>query len=48
MAADMGFELRKHNVACISLWPGAVATDTIQASENGAGVRIETEFFTFD
>lgn len=30
MAADMAVELRKQNVACISLWPGAVKTEIIQ------------------
>lgn len=30
MAADMAVELRKQNVACISLWPGAVKTELIQ------------------
>ncbi|CAF0923213.1 unnamed protein product [Adineta ricciae] len=39
MAADTGTELRKHNVASISLWPGAVFTETIQASENSVGFR---------
>jgi len=39
LAADTGFELRKSNVASISLWPGAVFTDTIQASENNADFR---------
>jgi len=39
MAADTAVELKKHNVASISLWPGAVATETIQASPNGAGFR---------
>jgi len=29
MAADCGFELREHNVTFISLWPGAVATETL-------------------
>ena len=29
MAADMAVELRKQNVACISLWPGIVKTDTL-------------------
>ncbi|XP_052788269.1 dehydrogenase/reductase SDR family member 1-like [Mya arenaria] len=36
MAADCGAELRKHNVAFVSLWPGPVATenviDTIQTN----------------
>ena len=39
MAADTAQELRKFNVASISLWPGAVFTDTIQASENNANVQ---------
>ncbi len=29
MAVDCGIELKSHNVACISLWPGAVKTETI-------------------
>ncbi|WAR19567.1 DHRS1-like protein [Mya arenaria] len=29
MAADCGFELRKQNVAFVSLWPGAVGTETV-------------------
>ena len=29
MAADMAVELRKQNVACVSLWPGAVRTEHI-------------------
>ncbi|CAF0836123.1 unnamed protein product [Rotaria sordida] len=37
MAADTAFELRKHNVGSISLWPGGVGTDTILASEHNAG-----------
>jgi len=31
MAADCGMELRKENVAFISLWPGAVKTEIIQS-----------------
>lgn len=27
MAADCAFELKKHNVAFVSLWPGAVKTE---------------------
>ena len=27
MAADCGVELRKHQVACISVWPGGVQTE---------------------
>lgn len=30
MAADMAVELKKQNVACISLWPGPVRTELIQ------------------
>ena len=30
MAADMAVELRKQNVACVSLWPGPVKTELIQ------------------
>jgi dehydrogenase/reductase SDR family protein 1 len=37
MAADTAIELKKFNVASISLWPGAVLTETIQQSEKNAG-----------
>ena len=30
MAADCAIELKKHNVAMVSLWPGAVKTEYIQ------------------
>ena len=30
MAADMAVELREQNVACVSLWPGAVFTEQIK------------------
>ena len=29
MAVDCGLELKKHNVACLSLYPGAVKTELI-------------------
>ena len=29
MAVDCAHELRRHNVACVSLWPGAVQTENI-------------------
>jgi len=29
MAADMAVELNKQNVACVSLWPGAVMTEHV-------------------
>ena len=35
MAADCGLELKKHNVAFVSLWPGPVKTEhMLNASEN--------------
>ena len=35
MAADCGLELKKHNVAFVSLWPGAVKTEhMLNAAEN--------------
>jgi NAD(P)-dependent dehydrogenase (short-subunit alcohol dehydrogenase family) len=40
MATDTAVELKKYNVASISIWPGAVLTDTIQESKNNAGVYI--------
>jgi len=36
MAADCGFELRKHNVAFVSLWPGFVGTETVLFQLNDA------------
>jgi hypothetical protein len=45
MAADTGFELKKFNVASISLWPGAVETETIKASTHGDGVCIHFDYF---
>ena len=41
MAADTAIELKNYNIASISLWPGAVLTDTIQASKNNANVKID-------
>jgi len=36
MAKDMAFELREHNVTCVSLWPGWVRTENlIQRAEAG-------------
>ena len=29
MAADMAVELKKQNVACVSLWPGTVMTEHV-------------------
>ena len=43
MAADTAMELKKHNVASISIWPGAVETETIKSSANGVGVRSDMD-----
>lgn len=40
MANDTGVELKKHNVASVSIWPGAVFTETIQESEHNARVTM--------
>jgi len=32
MTQDTAFELRRHNVAVVGIWPGAVKTETIQAT----------------
>ena len=32
MAADCAVELRKHKVAAISLWPGAVKTEVVEGT----------------
>ena len=48
MAADMATELKKNNVACISLWPGAVETEVVQTSSNGENVRIQCLMFSDD
>jgi len=38
LAADTAIELKKHNVASLSLWPGLVETELIQASASSTGV----------
>ncbi|KAL4238078.1 Dehydrogenase reductase SDR member [Mactra antiquata] len=38
MAADCGYELKKHNVAFVSLWPGLVATETALYKFNNVDV----------
>ena len=53
MAADCGIELKKHNVAMISLYPGAVKTELIQAFTKNFGnddskvENKEVELFAF-
>ena len=42
MMADMAVELKKHNVAAISLWPGAVLTELVKDIRDGKyGERAE-------
>ena len=44
MAVDCAHELKRHNVACVSLWPGAVQTETIMESlKSGAGKQKDDE-----
>ena len=42
MAQDCGIELRKHNVACIALWPGPVQTEKIQEKVLGKYSHLKT------
>ena len=42
MAVDCAVELRKHNVACVSLWPGAVLTENIKELRAGKGDNTES------
>ena len=35
MMADMAVELKKHNIVAVSLWPGAVLTETITEVKAG-------------
>lgn len=50
MAADMAVELRKQNVACVSLWPGAVKTEIVtdlilsKADQGGKASKAATIF----
>ena len=47
MANDMGVELKKHGVAAVSLWPGAVSTELIKEAygPGGFGSNAETPEF---
>ncbi|XP_029650643.1 dehydrogenase/reductase SDR family member 1 [Octopus sinensis] len=36
MAADLAHELKKHGVACVSLWPGYVQTETLMSLYSSA------------
>jgi hypothetical protein len=46
MAADMAFELKKYGVTCISLWPGMVHTELVEANKepfsHASGMNVET------
>ena len=39
MAADCAIELKKHNVAMVSLWPGAVKTEKVQEQVLGNYIK---------
>ena len=41
MAVDCAKELRNHNVACVSLWPGAVLTENIKEMLDKNGDRVD-------
>ena len=41
MAVDCAQELRNHNVACVSLWPGAVLTENIKEMLDKNGDRVD-------
>lgn len=43
MAADCAFELRKHNVAVVSLWPGVARTEIIVSSVEQASTKPQPE-----
>lgn len=43
MAADCAFELKKENVAFVSLWPGAVRTEAIMEKINSGEMDSKTE-----
>jgi len=52
MAADMAVELKKQNVACVSLWPGAVMTENIrdylsQAQDEKVICRFDTKIYMY-
>jgi dehydrogenase/reductase SDR family protein 1 len=40
MAADCGVELRPHNIACVSLYPGAVRTELIMDQMKSKDVKV--------
>ncbi|XP_071802181.1 dehydrogenase/reductase SDR family member 1-like [Asterias amurensis] len=48
MAADCAFELKKHNVAFVSLWPGAVKTEIFEeARTSDSASKFRDKFLRF-
>ncbi|HQV58693.1 MAG TPA: SDR family NAD(P)-dependent oxidoreductase, partial [Ilumatobacteraceae bacterium] len=48
MVFDMGCELRPHNVAAISIWPGLISTERVQAgmaAMAAVGMRMDGDLF---
>ena len=43
MAVDCAKELRNHNVAFVSLWPGAVLTENIKDMLDKTGDRVDPD-----
>ena len=52
MAADCAVELRRHNVAFISLWPGAINTEFLASSLDTfiakLGINVSIIFFCLE
>ena len=43
MAVDCAKELRNHNVACVSLWPGVVLTENVKEMLDKHDDRIDPD-----
>lgn len=41
MAADCAVELRRHNVAFISLWPGAIKTEVFLDNVDKSSMKVK-------
>ncbi|XP_067832960.1 dehydrogenase/reductase SDR family member 1 [Heptranchias perlo] len=48
LAADCAQELRRHSVSCVSLWPGAVRTETVTDLIINREVKTKAEQLTVD
>ena len=46
MSEMCGKELKKHNVTCVSLWPGLVQTEAIVAAKESFEKTVGGVFFT--